>query len=383
MEDEKLLHAKQVYLEKKYEEANSLFSEIIASTNNYIAVIYKGFNNAYQTTLETPHHVDMVSGIKQGYEIVRSQSEKPINYVTVNLDVINEIDKFTIFSVQMYLDKFNYEYNDYATKKKKITDYNKYSGDQTNTKYVDKELKEIEEKYAKEQTKYMTGINLTAVAYNTSMEIVLSDVMNNQEDIYTLDNYITLLSITKSIYYRLKDCKVDNKILEKSKELFDFCNKKVSYYQDGIKEEYWNQHKGEKEEIETKIKEAKDNIKLKEDEIQKLETEKSKLTLDLNMSISYRKQQEFKTKLETINNSINSLGVFDLKKKKDLLAEKMKTEDIIRRLDNNIKSETADVEAKFNDQKKAIDNKINQLQNDIINLKRSIDLNEKLLNQNR
>ena len=56
---------------------------------------------------------------------------------------------------------------------------------------------------------------------------------------------------------------------------------------------------------------------------------------------------------------------------------------LIRKLDNNIKSEREEVESKFNSEKKAIDDKINQLQNDIINLKREIDSNEKLLNQNR
>ena len=43
MDDERFLRAKKVYLEKKFEEANSLFSEIIAYSNNYMAIIYKGF----------------------------------------------------------------------------------------------------------------------------------------------------------------------------------------------------------------------------------------------------------------------------------------------------------------------------------------------------
>ena len=73
---------------------------------NYMAMIYKGFNSAFQTTIETPHHVDMVAGIKQGYETVRSLEEKPISYVDNNLEVITEINKFIIFSIELYLNKY-------------------------------------------------------------------------------------------------------------------------------------------------------------------------------------------------------------------------------------------------------------------------------------
>ena len=68
---------------------------------------------------------------------------------------------------------------------------------------------------------------------------------------------------------------------------------------------------------------------------------------------------------------------------KELNEEKNKLDDIIRRQGNNVKSERDKVEEKFKNEKKAIDDKINQLQNDIINLKRDINNNERLLNQNR
>ena len=41
---EKLGEAKRIYYEKKYDEAYSMFSEVISNDpNNYMAVIYKGF----------------------------------------------------------------------------------------------------------------------------------------------------------------------------------------------------------------------------------------------------------------------------------------------------------------------------------------------------
>ena len=382
MDDERFLRAKKVYLEKKFEEANSLFSEIIAYSNNYMAIIYKGFNKAYQTTLTDPHHVDMVTAIKEGYDVVRRGS-LPENYINNNLEIISEIDKFTMFSLQMYIDKYTYEYNEYKNKKKQTNDYNKYSGDQSNVDYVEKKLNEIEENYKKAQNDYLAGISLSAVAYATSMEIVLDDVLTTKEEIYSLDNYISLTSITKSIYSKFKDSKLGEPLLSKVKKLYDFCNDKVNYLQTGKKEEYWASHKEEKEELESKIKQAKDDISSKEQEIEKLNKDKSELTLDLSTSPSYIKQQEFIKKLDEVNKKLDKVSILDLKKKKELNEEKNKLVDIIRRLGNNVKSERDEVEDKFKNEKKAIDDKINQLQNDIVNLKREIDSNEKLLNQNR
>ncbi len=383
MDDEKFLHAKKVYLEKKFEEANSLFSEIIASTNNYKAIIYKGFNKAYQTTLETPLHAELVSSLKEGYSVVRSKELNKEEYINNNLEIISEINNFIIYSIKMYLDKFTSDYNEYINNKKKIEDYNKFSGEQTDQKYVEKQTKEIEEKYSKAKNDYLAGISLTAVAYTAGMEIVLYDVMNTKEEIYTLENYNTILSITKSLYSRFKDSKLGEPLLSKVKSIYDFCADKVAVYQGGKNTEYWNNHQEEKKKLEDEIEESKKEIENKTKEIEALNEEKSKLTLDLNTSLSYNKQQEVKKQLEGVNSKLSQVGVLNIKAKKELTEEKTKLEDIIRRLDNNIKSEKEEADSKFNSQKKAIDNKINQLQNDIINLKRKIDNNEKLLSQNR
>ena len=361
---------------------SSVINKTHPFNTNYMAIIYKGFNNAYQTTLEMPHHVDMVSAIKEGYDVVRS-SNKPDNYVNNNLEVISEINNFTIFSIKMYMDKFAYEFNEYKTKKKKTNDYDKYSGEQTNIKYVEKTLSEIEEKYKVEQSHYLTGISLSAMAYHTSMDIVLDDVLNSKEEIYSLDNYISLLSITKAMYSRFKDAKLGEPLLSHVKKLYDFCNDKVNFYQTGRKEEYWGAHEEEKNDIENKIKQCNEEIKNKEKEISDLEENKSKLTLDLSTSQSYIRQQEFIKKLDDVNKQIDKLGLLDIKNKKKLNNEKKELIEIIRKLGNNVKSEKEEVEEKFKNEKKAIDDKINQLQNDIVNLKRDISNNEKLLNQNR
>ena len=61
----------------------------------------------------------------------------------------------------------------------------------------------------------------------------------------------------------------------------------------------------------------------------------------------------------------------------------LKLEIAVKGLGDNVKKEKEEVENKFKSEKKAIDDKINQLQNDIINLKRDISDYEKTLNQNR
>ncbi len=380
---EKLGEAKRIYYEKKYDEAYSMFSEVISNDpNNYMAVIYKGFCKVYKTTLTEPHHVDMVSAIKDGFALARSLNDKP-NYHNDCLEVINEVNKFILQSVKMYYDKFDFEHNEYVKNKKNALDYEKYSGKQVNAKYVEERVEQIENKYKKEQTDYITGINLTGVTFNTSLEIVLYDVMNTNTELFNLDNYITLLSIVKSTLNRFKDVKMSMQVLDKTKRLYDFCEGKVKYYQAGKKEEYWAAHKEEKDDLENKIKQAKEEINRKEEEIINLGESKKKLTLDLSESPSYIHQQENIRKLAKVNDTLNSLGAFEIKKRKKLLEEKEKLEVIIKGLGENVKNEKATVEENFRSEKKAIDDKINQLQNDILNLKRDISNNEKLLNQNR
>ena len=384
MVDEKYINAKSVYLNKNYDEAYSLFNEIVLlDPNNYMSIIYKGFCLVWKTTLTEPHHVDMVSAIKNGFDVLRKLPEKPNNYVSECIEIINELNKFVMFSAKLFLDKFNYEYNEYVKNKKKTNEYKDYSGAQGNTSFVEENLKKIEEKYVKEQKDYITGISLTAAAYNTSMEIILYDVMNGTEEVYSLDNYITLLSISKSIYARFRDIKVPKQVLDRTEAIYNFCNKKVDYYQNNKKEEYWSNHSEEKTDIENKIKQDKESINQKEEEIINLTESKKKLTLDLSESPSYLHQQEHIRKLADVNNTLLSLGAFDIKKRKQLLDEKEKLEGIIKGFGQNIKNEKEAVENKFKADKKAIDDKINQLQNDIINLKRDISANERLLNQNR
>ena len=61
----------------------------------------------------------------------------------------------------------------------------------------------------------------------------------------------------------------------------------------------------------------------------------------------------------------------------------LKLEIAVKGLGDNVKKKKEEVENKFKSEKKAIDDKINQLQNDIVNLKRDISDYEKTLNQNR
>ena len=384
MVEEKYFNAKNVYLNKNYDEAYSLFNEIfLLDSNNYMSIIYKGFCLVWKTTLTEPHHVDMVTAIKNGFEVIRKLPERPVNYVSECIEIINEMNKFVLYTLNLYLDKFNFEYNEYVKNKKETVHYRDYSGNQGNTEFVEKKLKEIEDRYLKEQRDYITGISLSATSFNVSVEIILSDVMHGGEEVYSLDNYITLLSIVKSTLTRFKDIKVPKEILERTEIIYNFCNKKVELYQNSRKEEYWASHSDEKTEIENKIKQAQESIKQKEEEIINLGESKKKLTLDLSESPSYLHQQEHIRKLAAVNNTLLSLGAFDIKKRKQLLDEKAKLEEIIKGLGQNVKNEKEAVETKFKADKKAIDDKINQLQNDIINLKRDINNNERLLNQNR
>ena len=384
MVEEKYFNAKNVYLNKNYDEAYSLFNEIVLlDPNNYMSIIYKGFCLVQKTTLTEPHHVDMVTAIKNGFDVMRKLPERPTNYVSECIEVINEMNKFISFSANLYLEKFNYEYNEYVKNKKETSQYRDYSGAQGISEFVEEKLKEIEDKYVKEQKDYITGISLTAAAYNTCMEIILYDAMSSNEEVYTLDNYITLTSITKSNYSRFKDIKVPKQVLEKSEKIYAFCNGKVEFYQNNKKDEYWASHAEEKTELENKIKQDQENIRLKEEEIINLSESKKKLTLDLSESPSYLQQQEHIRKLADVNNQLLSLGAFDIKTRKKLLDEKEKLEEIVKGLGQNVKNEKDAVEEKFKADKKAIDDKINQLQNDIINLKRDISNNERLLNQNR
>ena len=381
---EKLGQAKQIYFAKKYDEAYSMFSEIIANEpNNYMAIIYRGFCLVYKTTLTEPHHVDMVAAIKQGFDTLRKQSEKPISYVSDCLEIINEVNKFILSSLKMYSDKFNFEYNEYVKNKKNTLDYEKYSGQQGNLEYVETKKEELETKYKKDQVDYVTGINLTGVAFNTSLEIILYDVMKTNVELFNLDNYTTMLSIIKSTFTRFKEARMSNQVLEKTLVLYNFCNDKVNRFQEGKKEEYWSSHKEEKVELETKIKQDKEEITKKEKEISDLEESKTRLTMDLSASPSYIHQQENIRKLTQVNDTLNKISAFDIKTKKKLTEEKTRLEKVIKGLGENVKREKIEIEEKFKSDKKAIEDKVNQLQNDIVNLKREISNNEKLLNQNR
>ena len=98
---------------------------------------------------------------------------------------------------------------------------------------------------------------------------------------------------------------------------------------------------------------------------------------------SLKKKKEVEGRLQLLINQMATVPALDLKMKKMYSDEKAKLESIIRGLTNNVAIENESAKRDFDREVKELEKSINDIQNEIINLKRNISMNELKLEEKR
>lgn len=384
MDSEKYLLAKKTYIDKKYDEAYTYFSEILANDeNNYMCYIYRGFCNAFKTTLTKPYQPNLISGFKDAYNKVTDEVYKGDKYKIDSLEVLEEVNKYISFCINMYYEKFTSEYDKYKEDKQKIVDYKKSSGDQTNTKFIEENNAKIDERYAKAIVDLKSALSLTCLTFSTILDFMFSRLTKNEYDIYELNDYVRINAIVSALYNRFKSLKTDETILNKLFVYFDFINKREIKYEEDNKTKYWEEHKEEKDAIIKSINEDNKLIIFKEKQLEELKTKLDGMNFDEVETPSLKKKKEVEGRLELLVNQMATVPALDLKMKKMYSDEKAKLESIIRGLTNNVAIENESAKRDFDREVKELEKSINDIQNEIINLKRNISMNELKLEEKR
>ena len=384
MDSEKYLLAKRTYYDKKHDEAYTYFSEVLSNDEkDYMSVLYRGFCYAFKTTLTKPYHPNLISSFKDAYAKISEDVYKSDKYKMDSLEIMEEVNKFIVYCLEMYYNKFTSEYDKYKEDKKKIEDYVKFSGAQGNVESITENTNKVNERYAKAIIDLKAGTSLTIVTFNSILNYMLSNVMKNEYEIYSLDDYIRIKVIIESLYNRFKSLKTDENHLNKTNEFFTFVSEKVDKYEEENKNKYWSEHQEEKDNMLKSMEEDKQSIEAKQKEIEELQTKLDSMDFSEIETPSLIKRKEVEGRLELLINQMNNSGRLDLKTKKLYENEKAKLESIIRGLTTNVNIENESAKIEFEKEKKDLETTINNLQNDIVNLKRNIAMNELKLNERR
>ena len=228
-----------------------------------------------------------------------------------------------------------------------------------------------------------TGVVLTNVTFNTILDFMLSNLMKNDYEIYSLDDYTRINVIVESLYNRFKTLKTDDNHLNKTNEILSFVSNKVTKYEDEGRNKYWSEHAEEKENMLKEMEIDKQAIEEKQKEIDELKVELDGMNFDEVETPSLLKRKEVEGRLQLLINQRNNSGALDSKMKKLYDDEQAKLESIIRGLTTNVEIENKGAKIEFDKKKKDLETQINDLQNDIVNLKRNIAMNELKLSERR
>ena len=147
------------------------------------------------------------------------------------------------------------------------------------------------------------------------------------------------------------------------------------------KELYWQEHKEEKQKLETEIEDYKKDVKAKEHKISDLKQDKKEVEKKINTAPSEKELKTLNDKEVELKEKKSSLGLFKVKERKTLQEQIDEYEQKIEQVNKKISEEKTELKNQYEPDLNRIDSQIEELDKEIEKIKKKIDDNEAELNK--
>ena len=383
--DNLIKNGKTLYKDSKFDEAYSLFSEVLnIDSNNYIAIAYKGLCSAWKTSIKKPSLIgDAIKGFDRSLELAIDTLGDTEEYSDYAFEISMEIFDICKASIKLYLDYFKDNSSEFqknseivisAMKKENLNNIaTAFSGGyiSSNNDYYSRQFDILKDGYDEAEKNSSTGLKITFAA----LSITYINVATAMENFATIEQY-------KIIKSNLDECinKIDGYVFPSfKKEYCDvvaasrLCDGKIKEISQQKKDKYWKEHKEEKKKFEEEIEEYKKEIKSKIQKIADLTKEKKEIDKKINSSIPLEKELKIlNSKKEKLEEEKASLGLFNVKKKRVLEEELDNVEEQIKKINKKAESERKNLEKKYQPDIAKVDTKIEKEEKEIDKLKNKI-----------
>ena len=311
--DNLLKNAKILYQDGKTGEAYNLFGEVLnIDTENYIAIAYRGLSSAWTTSVTEPKQLDAVRGVARSLELALKKLGNSKEYLDFSLEIGEEIDKIGSACLKLYIDYYTNASNAYVERIKELTSSMKKAGIYADVNFYKRQEQQALAKVNQAEKNCKEGTELTIASLNT----VLIKILLAKDVIYSVKDYKKMRSMIET-YLKKSVSLISKDQLNKGTTLMVFCDKKIKEHGDKKREEYWQEHQAEKQELDKQIQECEQKLEKLKNYQSQFEQEKTALEQKMNTKVPAEEDLEkIENKLEKLQEEKNSLGLFKGKEKK-------------------------------------------------------------------
>lgn len=338
-----------LYNDGKYDEAYQLFGEVLNNDpDNYIAIIYRGFCQCWESSVAKANVMDMFKGITRGFEIAKEKLGETEKYRDLCMDSIS-----SVFDVSMALMRMYNNYYDSAMKRsieglKRLNEYMSNSGTYTDLSYVHRENARYDSQAKEAEALATSGYKLVLLASGTLFNKIL-DVKD--KEMFKVSDYRKIKELSNNLV--LKGIEFSsNKLEDDSLTLLlaaHKCDEQIETIGKKRKEEYWKEHKEEKKELESKISEVEEKLKERNNKIEALKKEIDKANEEENNAVlpSQPEMDKLNEDLKKLKAEKSSIGIFKLKERKAVQEKIDAVNNKITKLSSVLQKEQDEISKKY------------------------------------
>lgn len=376
-------NAKILFRDGKTDESYKLFGDVLnIDTENYTAITYRGLCSSWNSSIASPKIGDAVTGISRGFEIAKQKLGESEEYAKFCMEIMGEMSKISVACMKMYQKHYKESYNEFNEWMKNETANINRAGLYYDVEWSRKRLSQEQARYEKNKDTAINGIHLTLVASNV---VVVKIITVKNIEIYSIQDYKKIQEFVKN--YMVVPSEYLNKKLkdyEVGLGLLISLDEKIEKLRDLKRTAYWEEHKEEKQKLESEIEKFKNDIKGREENLNKLDTEKKEIEKNMNSEVASESElKQLDSKLETLIEEKSSLGLFKIKEKKAIQEKIDALEEEKEKLNQRIETEKNELKKQYQPSVNEKEEKIKQLDNEIKEIQKLIDNNENELKKDR
>ena len=234
--DNLIKNAKTLYHDGKTAEAYNLFGEVLnIDTENYIAIIYRGFCSAWTTTIAKPKHIDAVNGITRGFELALNDLGETKEFADFCLETVEEIEKIGEACLNLYINYHKKELNIYSETLERLTQSLKREAGYADIDFYKRQQNNAQIRIDNAKKNCLDGIELTVTALN----VVMAKIVDAKGEIYSVKDYKKIKAIIEAYLKKAAGWSLSEEQLKEGSILMIICDNKMKKLGDKKREEYF------------------------------------------------------------------------------------------------------------------------------------------------
>ena len=379
--DNLIKNGKTLYKDGKYDEAYSLFGEVLnIDPENYVAIAYRGLCSAWKTTVKNPLIGDALTGLARSFALAKEALDETKEYANFSIEISDEIFKIGKACINLYV---NYMHESYDNLNERIKELNSSLSSAGLYADVNFYRRQGEQAQNRNKQEIITGkqglkLTLTTVTVTTLKVLDVKDI-----NIFSVKQYKNIRSNIDNCLAAVNGWVTDDIKDEWTKVMAAglMCDDKIKAVSQQMRDKYWKEHTEEKEKLEKEIADEKAKIKDNVNKINDLKKEKSALEEKINATVP--SESELKTlnkKEEKLKEEKSNLGLFKLKDRKAVQEKIDAIEEDIEKVNKKIEKEKKELANQYEPDMTKIESKIDKLDKEIEKSKKSLDSKEQKLN---